>query len=311
MSLLSPPKGLVPGSADTAVAIETACDWIEASALFSGERATQSNIKDILDEEEILPGSDAAEVFVSDVWRQLRSRARICGDGTPFEFGYQEIHCKEKYWRRWPAYSFCLYLSYCHRSAKPPREKSYPEQGSLFESLVESSLQRLLPTWITFQTGWTTTKPAHLPEVVNKVAKRLGGNLGNIPRWNTKGSKERGLDLVCYREFPDMRGGFPAFFVQCASGKEFEQKLGDPNLSVWNDLVKVVPQSLPRKAFATPLSFSRTEFERHSITGEALMLDRMRLFSIGREEKEWFPSTLGRKCQKWLTPRIKTLPWLP
>ncbi|MEQ1860414.1 MAG: hypothetical protein ABMA13_10800 [Chthoniobacteraceae bacterium] len=309
--LLQPPRDLrEPAPDDAGVEIEAAADWIEASVLFSNERATEPEVIDAIREKLIIEDRDKAERFVADVWRQLASRRHQCGDGSPFDADYQEIHLRSKSWREWPAYAFCLLLSYRPEGTPQRSEKSYNEQGTLFEQLTEAALAVLLPTWTVHRTGWSAKKPDLLPAIVEEVARRLCGDVGNLKRWQRKQTKELGLDLVCYREFGDRRGGFPTFLVQCASGRNFTDKLDEPNEGIWNDLLKVIPQSLPRRAFATPFSFPRREFENHSIQGKCWLLDRMRLLSASLHLRDWLPDKLGRELAKWCGQRTKLLPWL-
>src|SRR5205823_4676788 len=175
----------------------------------------------------------------------------------------------------------------------------------------EAACMELWPSWKVHRTGWSKSKPQGLNKVVEGVAEVLCGNIGNIKRWNTKAAKEQGLDLVWYRPFGDQRGCFPAFLVQCASGKLFKKKLNEPKKSIWDDLVSLVPRSLPRKAFAIPFSFGKSDFERHAIEGECFLLDRMRLLSVVVLEPAWLDADLAKDLRKWIDPRVRKLKWRP
>jgi hypothetical protein len=315
--LLELPDNLkTPDSKDATREIEVASDWLETSVLFSGDRVTKPEIADLLKDESIFSDHGAATMFVDDVWRTLRSRRLQQNGAGPFDFDYQDMHLSVKSWKNAPAHAFCLLVS--REIPKPSkkkkgqgkkRDKDYTEQGELFERLVEAACKGLWPSWDVHRTGWSKTTTSKLKNVVEGVAKVLCGNVGNIGRWDTKGAKEQGLDLIWYRPFGDQRGCFPAFFVQCASGKHFKKKLPEPNEGIWDDLVKGVPRSLPRKAFATPFSFGKSDFERHAIQGKCLLLDRMRLLSAVQLQAEWVKRELARDLVKWVEPRLKKLTW--
>jgi hypothetical protein len=203
-------------------------------------------------------------------------------------------------------------LSYArhHLEWKEKQKWNYNQQGEIFELVTHQALVALLPTWKIFRTGWSSTAPAQLSNVVAEIASRLCGEVGNLKRWNKKEAKEQGLDILCYRQFRDSRGNFPAFFVQCASGQNFIKKLKEPDLGVWHDLVKLVPTSLARKAFATPFMFPKKQFDQHAIRSEGLLLDRGRLLSSATHIEEWLDQKTAKQICKWANPHIKKLPWV-
>jgi len=318
--LLEIPESLgTPPDKDSTTEIEVACDWLEASVLFSGSRITKPEIADLLKDKSILPDATSATRFVDDVWSQLRSRRLHQGGNGPFDFSYQDMHLCVKNWEDAPVHSFCLLLS--HPLEKPqPKKKdkagkakgiNYTEQGELFERIVEAACSVLWPSWTVHRTGWSKSTPQFLPKVVEGVARILCGKVGNIDRWATPGSKERGLDLVWFRGFGDQRGCFPAFLMQCASGQHYERKLDAPNDGIWQDLLDLVPDSLPRKAFATPIAFGKSEFERNAIQGKCFLLDRMRLLSAASLDPNWIPPKLAADLVKWIRPKAKRLVWRP
>ncbi len=148
-----------------------------------------------------------------------------------------------------------------------------------------------------------------VPRLVAGIAKHLCGEVKNLDRWDSKNAKEQGLDILCYRRFEDSLGNFPAFFVQCASGRNFTGKLHDPDMAVWNDLVEILPASLPRKAFASPFIFPKKEFEQNAIKSKGLFLDRSRLLSAAFHKADWIKPEVAERIHKWASPYVKGLPW--
>jgi len=303
-----------PDQVDAGEEIELACDWIEASILFSGETIASPVVTNVLAETRWFHDRKEARDFVDLVWNRLRVRRLEVGGCGPFDFDYQTIQLTISSWEKSPAYVFCLLLSYARHHLKWSRSKKlkwdYNKQGEIFESLCCGALEQLLPCWTIYRTGWSSKETAQLATVVKEIAKHLCGEVGNIKRWNKKQAEEQGLDILCYRRFHDGNGNFPAFLVQCASGRQFEDKLHDPDLEVWNDLVALVPRSLPRKAFTTPFTFPKRHFERHAIKSKGLLLDRNRLLSAAAHKQDWLDSKVGTQIQKWAKPFIQKLPWI-
>jgi hypothetical protein len=311
MLLDLPSKFRKPNAEDAGSEIELACDWIEASVLFSGESISAPTVADLLEESQWFAGREEARRFVDEVWSRLRARYIEEGGKGPFNFTYQTIHSSADEWTVVPAHAYCLLLSYARHHLDWAQEKkwNYNEQGEIFELLTHHALVALFPTWKVYRTGWSSTAPAKLSNVVSEIALRLCGEVRNLKRWNKKEAKEQGLDILCYRQFRDSRGNFPAFFVQCASGQNYIKKLKEPDLGVWNDMVSMVPTSLARKAFATPFTFPKKQFEQHAIKSEGLLLDRGRLLSSSTHIEAWLDPKTAKRILKWAKPHIKNLPW--
>lgn len=212
-------------------------------------------------------------------------------------------------WTDAPAYSFCLILSLTVLYKKWASEfgPDYTEQGELFELLTEQSLRASLSTWEIYRTGWSAENTGHLNSIVHAVAAKVKEPVGNIPRWTRPRAKEAGLDIVCYRPYHDERGALPIFLLQCSSGSDFDKKLQTPDLKVWGKIVDFAAN--PRRAFATPRSFSSHDFLMYANSVDGLFLDRYRLLAASLHNPRWMSEQLKNRIVRWLRPRVKALPW--
>jgi hypothetical protein len=238
----------------------------------------------------------------------LRRRESCVGNGSPFTVSGLRITRQYDSWQDTPAHSFCVLLSLAkwYREWARPFGSDYTEQGALFEDLTKESLEKLFSGWHIHQTGWTRTRTNRLATVVDEVADHLGESKGVIERWTRPTANEAGLDLLCYRPFPDRRVGVPVYLMQCASGGDWEGKLHTPNLNIWRHIVQFA--AMPKKAFATPFAFLEDEFIRNSALVDGLLLDRYRLLSVADTEEEWVSRSLRRRIIRWARPRVRTLP---
>jgi hypothetical protein len=184
--------------------------------------------------------------------------------------------------------------------------KDYTEQGSLFEELTAVCMRQMLLGWEVHSTGWTSTHPIKLKDVVNEVATKMHEPIGKVQRWTKAQANEAGLDLLCFRSFEDKRAGFPVYLVQCASGADYEDKLHTPNLKIWGRVVEFTAQ--PKKAFSMPFGLLDDEFIRVCNLVDGLLLDRYRLLAPGRTNTKWLPVALKTRIAKWTKSRIDTLP---
>jgi hypothetical protein len=306
--LAIPTKGISRSTEKHNVDLDVLCDWMEGSVLFQDDtELPASDVIDVLCEGEIYDNQDFAWEIVLDAWSELHRREQWLGAGYPIEITNHHLKRRGD-WRDTPAHSFCLALAFakCYPDWARPFGRNFAEQGELFESLTKESLQALFSGWEIHSTGWTRTSANKLTAVVSKVASLLGESMGKISRWTRPKANDAGLDLLCYRPFPDGRVGVPVYLFQCASGGDWEGKLHTPNLQVWTKIIEFA--SRPKKAFATPFAFRDDEFVTNCNLVDGLLMDRYRLLTPARENPNWVPEALKGRLVAWLAPRIQQLP---
>lgn len=291
------------------IALESFCDWMEASLLFGTEsKLALPEVVEMLVDEEMCADQAEAWRVMDDARQRLAKRARLLGRGYPVEFRDTRL-VRKLPWRQVPAYAFCLFLSvrllYRERFADLGRD--FTEQGELFEALTHVALQRVLAGWTIHITGWSRSSPANIEEVVERIANLLGEPCGDILRWLSQSSKDAGLDILCFRPFRDARVAIPVYLVQCASGLNWERKLTTPDIEVWRRLIEFAVA--PRRAFATPLSFREEEFVSHAVRVAGLLLDRYRLLEPMASARPWLSRELTQRLNRWTAPRLRVLQW--
>lgn len=290
------------------VELDALCDWLEGCVVFDGEEPSMSDAVDFLTENNIYRQQDFALEMVQNAWGQLERRQRWAGRGTAVEVTGPRLKPRDT-WSEYPAHSFCLALAYSqwYPQWRDQFGRDSTQQGDLFEMLTKEALERILPNWLVHRTGWTPGSPVRLAEAAADVASRLGEELGDLAIWGGTQAHEEGLDLLCYRSLEDERAGVPVFLVQCASGKNWRDKLKTPDLEIWTKIV--VFASRPKKAFSMPFALSNsTEFKRNCARVDGLLLDRCRLLSAGRTNPNWVSTNLKAEIVAWLEPRIAQLP---
>lgn len=303
-----PEKGLHRSKKAHNVDLGIFCDWLEASALFLGEDVTGADVVDLLRENEIYRDQDFAWELLNDAFAELRMRFRLLGDGYPIRIrgGTRIVGVQD--WREFPAYAFCLALAL--PSVYPGWARAFgsdfTEQGELFEALTAESIAQSFRDWTVHPTGWTKTTPSKLGQIVSDLAAQLGEATGELRRWTSANAKEAGLDLLCFRPFPDSRVGIPVYLLQCASGADWKAKLKTPDLRIWTKIITFA--SDPKKALSMPYALNEADFARHTNVVDGLLLDRHRLLSPGLHEKGWVSNNLAAKINSWTMGRIPSLP---
>ncbi len=299
-----PIKGITPHN----VELDVFCDWIEGSVLFVEKVLSTTDIVDALCEDYIYTDQDKGFRVVADAWTELRRRQVWIGSGAPFSITGRRITRRSRSWENTPAHSFCVLLALAKWYSRWAKQfgSDYTEQGELFEELTKESLETQFSGWRIHLTGWSRTRANMLASIVADVETHLGEHKGDVGRWTKPRAKEAGLDLLCYRPFPDGRVGVPVYLMQCASGGDWEGKLHTPNLKIWTKVIEFA--ATPRKAFATPFAFTDRDFIQNSNLVDGMLLDRYRLLSAAQHRKNWLSSQLRNRIVAWATPRVTELP---
>lgn len=318
--LLPPIKGIAPMDGveartrprkpgDAQVKIDALADWIEGCITFVDEEISQSDVADVLVENNIYQDQDEAKFKLSDAWRELRRRESCLGAACPYMMKSMRI-TRQKSWKRTPAYSFCLMLSLqvAYRSSlKVPFGMDYNEQGLLFERLTAEVLEAR--GWSTYSTGWSKCGTDSMLDKVQGLAAHLGEACrpSAVDRWSDEHAKDGGLDVVCHLPFADSQSGRPILYVQCASGAYWMSKRSTPNLRLWEKLLDLSTE--PRRAIAIPFVLLPDEFRKvANWDALALLLDRHRISSSFGPDR--FPSLtreLAASLNRWTDDRLKIL----
>lgn len=199
--------------------IEPFCDWLEASVLFEEESLSLADIVDRLIEEHYYDDQAFAWEFIGNATMLLRTRAESLQCAYPIDILDRRLTPRYS-WQENTPYGFCLLLSVLPLFSET-REQLGPDrtdQGLLLERLAEAALGKLLSGWGIHRTGWSSLSAERLPEIAERVARMLDTSVREPEIFSGGLANEAGLDVLCYRHFPDGRGGYLCVLIQCASG---------------------------------------------------------------------------------------------
>jgi hypothetical protein len=306
--LAIPTRGFSKSTTKHNVNLYALCDWIEGSLLFweSCESISQIRVADTLVDNERYDDQRFALQGVKEAWYELRRGSQSIGGNGATVVDKRRLVRRGR-WRDYPGQSFCVLLSLAPLYDWWVGEfgSDYTEQGDLFELLAKESFEAQFDHWTVYQTGWTRTNTQGFRRIVEQVADRLGERIGNLDLWDKPQAKEQGLDLLCYRTFPDGRAGIPVYMMQCASGRYWQPKMDTPNLKIWRNAI--IFGNEPVKAFAMPFVISRDEFCRNHTRIGGLLLDRYRLLGASRFGGSWISEDLAERIIAWAEPRVGRL----
>ncbi|UQY88137.1 hypothetical protein LQE85_02565 [Stenotrophomonas rhizophila] len=286
------------------------CDWVEASAVFSDDPISMSDVVDVLLENTIYEDQDFAEEFVSSAWAVIRARFQRLGNPMGLVVTNTRLsRSVDEKWTAEPAYAFCLYLA-CLSYLYPRALEELADantQGELFEKMAVESLTATFPGWEVRRLGWSPDNPQKLINIVGTLTSDLREVPGAEVNTHVDNySKELGLDVLLFRNYGDENASFPIIMMQCASGKNWIGKRKTPDLSIWRKIISF--NSQPVKGMVIPYAFADdNSFRKESTTVEGIFLDRYRLLSPSGTTA-WVSDELKEEIRNFLAPRVPVLP---
>lgn len=284
-------------------------DWLEASVLFDGPEISRGDVVDLLLEEQICDdgNQDLAHQIAEEAWRELGRRQRWGGLPETVEVSNSKIVGVED-WRRDVIRAFFVLLAIQKIFPQWSSERqSFVTQGNLFEKVVEKICPALLPGWNTYRAGWSTENTKRIPEIVADLTNLINvrGAI-DLSEWSRPEDKDGGLDLVCYRDFGDGREAMPVFFLQCASGKNWRDKVNTPNADLWYKCLNAAVR--PSTGIVAPFVIADWELRRAALMGQVVVFDRIRAMSAANEFEIAIGCDLYEEVLEWMEPRVQDLP---
>lgn len=284
---MTPPIPLSPDSLSLA-------DWLEIRALLAADKnASFSDLRRGLAPTGIAEGGGIdEETLAEDAFSELEDRLRACSGGYPFILKNSVLQAKEDLAPYW-AYLFCLYLSY-HGANRSQTEKASTE---LFEELATIAAKYYV-SGEALRFGFPRrTLPVNFTQAVRTVCEMMGEGGGPRRRFSAQSAKDAQLDIIAWRPFPDRRRAQLILFGQCATGKNWEEKLSELQPRTFIDLY--LQDALivdPVRGFFTPFRLRQLDWDEKAKQG-GILFDRCRIshFAYGQasppELLEWNEKT--------------------
>ena len=283
-------------------------DWLEANVLFDEPEISKNSVVDLLLKDQICPDDKKvlAHQIASEGWSELSRRKRW--GGLPENVSITSSRIKiDNGWEDDPIWSFFVLLSVLRIYPVWAKDhQDYVVQGNLFEKVVETICPALLPGWASYRVGWSPDNSKNIPEIVEELCSRIfvkGAN--NLEDWLEQNSKDGGLDIVCYRTFEDEREALPVFFLQCASGKNWRDKVGTPNPILWQKYLDSAVQ--PSTGIIAPFVIEEKELMIEALKGQIIVFDRLRMLSAVKTGNIQLAAELLEDLIRWLRPRVESL----
>lgn len=247
-------------------------DWLELYAMFSPDY--NSSLGDLESALRVaafveLDDSEAIEVQTLEVFDELEERVKTIREAYPFNLDDRGVLQLKSSWEDFPAYVFCLLLSYYPLSETRVAPKLFEQISCLAASgyLQGEAIGFGAPR---------TELPSSFAAAVTEMCTCIGEGRGYREQSSHRRQDDT-VDLVARKDFTDKRPSKILMFGQCGCGQHWTNKLGELQPKVFCDQwMQVNPIHPPARSFFTPHRVERGNWEFYSRKA-GILFDRCRV----------------------------------
>ncbi|HDL00834.1 MAG TPA: hypothetical protein ENH23_01195 [candidate division Zixibacteria bacterium] len=239
-------------------------DWIELYIATTKNNVSKTKMSSLL---ERASGEEPREQLISDIWCELGIRQNLY-ENSPFVIDRLVVEPKANIDSE-VTYLACLLIALYGPS------NSNKNIAKLFERLSCLAIEQYLNgEGIVF--GWPVEsgEETSIRERIIKVASRLNERYVESPR---ETYKDRGVDVVAWKPFGESRNSQVIVLLQCASGKNWQNKTTDLPLNAWEQYIHW--SNNPIRAFAVPCVIPSRNWHEVSKEG-GILFDRIRITNL-------------------------------
>lgn len=184
---------------------------------------------------------------------------------------------------------------------------SYEKKRYVFEKLVEAAARGIFGG-ATYRFGWPRDFeqdwPTHINDRVSTLADLLEREILKLPTEEEAQAKDRSLDVVTRVRVLNESGGTGYILIQCATGKNYQDKRSEPYKSDWDRLFDWDSELV--RGVAIPTSDRKELFSHFRRFTGAVILDRSRLMH-GRQATSMTQESWDM-VYKWTNDQLSALP---
>lgn len=244
--------------------IEYVSDWVEFTISYNKSKLSKAQLSRYVEE---AGGSEPEESFINNVWNELKRRESVYCT-PPFKVESKVVSCVID-WERVPAYLVCLIFSVCGGT------QGLSKSAKLFERITSQILE-LYGEFKTKIFGWPVrpSDPKDIKTRAELLAREMNERFIEPP---SADKKDDTLDIAAWKPFHDKKSSQIVLLVQCATGRNWEQKSCELRINAWKQYIHW--GCAPLCGFAIP--FIVEEKKWIDLARDAgLIIDRIRIYNI-------------------------------
>ena len=269
--------------------INRIADWIELHILYSNTSISKSKVLSILQKD----GVSVEEEDIDSVITELERRLNLYGKTKPFEIVGTNIFPKLK-WKNIPEFTLCLYYSTYGVGTTAKGAKR--DMGTkLFEDITKSCLENYLQSKGHL---FGFPSPLSFKKQLDDFAKAINEKRFEDPNPH---DKDRDVDLIVYKQLDEFRDNCILFFVQCAAGKNWDEKKTVPIESYRRYMSFCLKAAVSSLAITQVVDMNDW---RNACDDYGIIIDRARIFRLLTDKKNIIPKKLNQEIIEWCKTKL-------
>ena len=234
--------------------VNSLSDWVELCALEQDDNIFSFN--DVTNALQIGLGSAEAKELSYEAFIELEKRKLYSGEAYPFNLKSAHLLSVNRTKEAHLPYLFCLFISYYGGNNK----LNNVDPRLLFEELSGIAAKNYFDGQVyIFGTSRKNKGQKIFAEAVNELASKIGEGVG-IRNIRTLSKKDDHVDLVAWKDFIDKRESKLVVFGQCATGKNWKDKLSELDApAFWSQWLKESNVSPLFRSFFIPFCLTDDE----------------------------------------------------
>lgn len=213
----------------------------QASGLITGDPSDIFETDESYSEESDLADDDPQRNFAEQIWEVLWERSQWLAHQYPFELERDSIARRGGAWTETPSYMMSLLLSQLiqYRGDGELTRVGGHSFRRLFEKMVEAASSGLFRgTTVRVGSPHEADLPTHPVELVHALGDRFHLEVENLTGKVNADDKDMTVDVISRLRLGDEEPGTLIVLLQCASGRDWRKKRGEPTVGRWDDLLR-------------------------------------------------------------------------
>lgn len=272
--------------------IHRIADWIELHLMVANTAISKSKIISVLENN----GVSIEEQDVDSVFSELERRQLLYGKVKPYQISGTNVSPNFN-WKKMPEFVLCLYYS-TYGVGRISKGGKRDIGTKLFEDITKSCLEKYLSS-SSFAFGFP--RRMSFKNQLDLFAKKINEIRNENPNPH---DKDRDVDIILCKQFDESRNNCILFFVQCAAGKNWDEKKPVAIESYRRYF------SFSNKTVISSIAITQVvdlEHWKNACDDYGIILDRARLYRIFSNKSYQIPKKLKSELIEWCNYRMNSV----
>jgi len=264
-------------------------DWIELQIIATNSTISKSKVLTVMQQEDVA----VSEEDIDSAILELKRRLILYGSINPYKVDGNVISPNFD-WKKFPEFTLCLYYS-TYGGGKVAKGEKRDIGTKLFEDITKSCVEKHFETK-SFLFGFPNN--LSFTDQLDAFAKEIKEKRFENPNPH---DKDRDVDLIIYKKLDDIRDNCILIFVQCAAGKNWDEKKAVPIESYRRYMSFCLKATVSSLAITQVVDLNDW---RNACDDHGIIIDRARLYRIIATHRNVISKELNKAIVTWCKSKL-------